>query len=130
MNETQARRYLASLAKTPELENGDIISISFDGCRVDFTSSQDALSWHCRVFPPAGAVTGSVPDLGKDLLGILLEANGLGSAAAFSMNAAGEMLVRGSTLLDGLTEEMLAAQVAEFIDYAEYWQQQLASSAT
>ena len=128
MNETQARRYLASLARVPELETGDVIDILFDDCRVEFTPAPDNLSWNCRLFPSAGDMT-STPVLDKDILGVLLEVNGMGHAATFAMTDAGELLLRGSTLLNGLNEDALSAQIAEFIDYVEYWQQQMSQLA-
>ena len=125
MNEAQARRYLASLANASELETSDIIRISFDDCRVDFTPVPDTLSWRCRLSLPGADMTGT-PGLDKDVLGMLLEVNAMGYAAAFTLTDTGELLLRGCILLNGLTEDALVTQIGEFIDNAEYWQQQLA----
>ena len=125
MNETQARRFLASLAKAPELEAGAVIRISFDDCRVDFTPAPDTLSWRCRLIPPGADKTGT-PVLDKEVLGMLLEVNAMGNAAVFTLSDTDELLLRGCTLINGLTEDALVAQIGEFIDHAEYWKKQLA----
>ena len=57
---------------------------------------------------------------------MLLEVNAMGYAAAFTLTDTGELLLRGCILLNGLTEDALVTQIGEFIDNAEYWQQQLA----
>ena len=51
MNEAQARRYLASLANASELETSDIIRISFDDCRVDFTPVPDTFVLALQIEP-------------------------------------------------------------------------------
>ncbi len=129
MNEAQARRYLASLAKVPGLETGAAIGLSIDGCRVEFTPAPDNLAWSCRLDMPGADNMTETAVPGKDILGILLEVNGMGHAATFAMTDTGELLLRGGTLLNGLDEDVLDAQIGEFIDYVEYWQQQLVKLA-
>ena len=126
MNEAQVRRYLALLAKAPELEAHAVIRIDFDGCPVEFQPESLSLSWRCLVLQSGADNPEGTSGLHKAELGMLLEANAMGRAATFAMNEAGGLLLRGSTMLNGLTEDALTAQLAEFIDYVEYWQQQLA----
>ena len=125
MNEAQARRYLASVAQSPGLETGAVIGLSIDDYRVDFTPAPDSLSWSCRLVLPGADNSPGAAGLDKAILGMLLEVNGMGHGAAFAMTDTGDLLLRGRTLLNGLTEAVLAGQIGEFIDYVEYWQQQL-----
>ena len=126
MNENQVRRYLASLAKDPKLQDATVIRLDFDDYPVEFQPAAHTLSWRCPVFQPGADNPEGTSGLDKAVMEMLLEANAMGCAATFAMNKAGGLLLRGRTMLNGLTEDALAAQLAEFIDYVEFWQQQLA----